>query len=169
MDYEFEKASFDRVVSIELFEHMKNYELLMAKVARALKPQGKLFVHIFAHSTTPYDFEDGWMSTHFFSGGTMPSADLLHYFQSELKLQEQWWVSGTHYSKTCEVNDRFLNQCLRRLLIRRLGLAVEDECKQEGDMASSGRNIRQDQHSNVVLSVADLLYGVCGAVCVRWW
>ncbi|MCJ1256607.1 hypothetical protein MMC24_004431 [Lignoscripta atroalba] len=102
VDYEFEKASFDRVVSIELFEHMKNYELLMAKVARALKPQGKLFVHIFAHSTTPYDFEDGWMSTHFFSGGTMPSADLLHYFQSELKLQEQWWVSGTHYSKTCE-------------------------------------------------------------------
>jgi cation-transporting ATPase 13A2 len=86
-----------------MFEHMKNYELLMAKVARALKPSGKLFVHIFAHKTTPYDFEEGWMSTHFFSGGTMPSADLLLFFQRELKLETQWWISGKHYAKTCEV------------------------------------------------------------------
>ena len=100
--HEFEAGIYDRVLSIELFEHMKNYKLLMAKVARALKQGGKLFVHIFVHKESPYDFEEGWMSTHFFTGGTMPSADLLHFFQEELTLQKQWWVSGKHYAQTCE-------------------------------------------------------------------
>jgi len=97
---------FHRVVSVEMFEHMRNYEALMEKVARCLFPQGKLFVHIFCHGTTPYLYEakgDGdWMARYFFSGGTMPSQDLLHYYNRHFFLKEQWAVSGLHYQKTLE-------------------------------------------------------------------
>lgn len=83
-EYEFEPESFDRVVSIEMFEHMKNYKLLMDKVSRALRPGGKFFVHIFCNATAPYDFEGGWMGEHFFTGGTYSPSHLLCLPSSDL-------------------------------------------------------------------------------------
>ncbi|KAK4050753.1 hypothetical protein OIO90_004975 [Microbotryomycetes sp. JL221] len=105
------KRSFDRILSIEMFEHMKNYEFLLQKVSTWLKPnkqaksgESLLFVHIFCHRDTPYHFEegDGWMTKHFFSGGTMPSFDLFTYFQKDLVLQKSWWLNGQHYGRTCQ-------------------------------------------------------------------
>jgi cyclopropane-fatty-acyl-phospholipid synthase len=97
---------FDRVVSVEMFEHMRNHARLLERIAGWLAPEGRLFVHIFTHRefAYPYEVQDAsdWMAEHFFTGGTMPSADLLRHFTEHLAVEEQWVVNGEHYAKTCD-------------------------------------------------------------------
>jgi cyclopropane-fatty-acyl-phospholipid synthase len=104
--FDIDAGRFDRVVSVEMFEHMKNYGALMEAIARWLKPGGLLFVHIFAHRRLAYHFvardESDWMARHFFTGGQMPSHELLMQFQERLTLVSDWIVSGTHYQRTAE-------------------------------------------------------------------
>jgi cyclopropane-fatty-acyl-phospholipid synthase len=98
-------ARFDRIVSVEMFEHMRNWQSLFKRVSDWLHADGQFFMHIFAHRNAPYYFEDrdanDWMSRHFFSGGIMPSLDLPLFIQNHLAIRERWIWDGRHYEKTC--------------------------------------------------------------------
>ncbi len=97
-------GTFDRIVSVEMFEHMRNYRELFRRIRTWLNPGGALFVHIFSHHKFVYPFETrgagDWMAEHFFTGGIMPSDDLFSRFSEDLQIAEHWTLDGTHYEKT---------------------------------------------------------------------
>lgn len=99
-------AQYDRIVSVEMFEHMRNYQELLARVAGWMKPDARLFIHIFCHRKYAYEFETGgehnWMGRYFFTGGIMPSFDIFRHFTDHVSVEQDWQWDGTHYQKTAE-------------------------------------------------------------------
>ncbi|MBS0200639.1 MAG: class I SAM-dependent methyltransferase [Proteobacteria bacterium] len=128
---ELPSSRFDRCVSVEMFEHMRNYATLLQRIGTWLRDDGKLFLHIFCHRTLCYPFEtagsDNWMGRHFFTGGLMPAADTLLWFQDNLKVEDRWLVDGTHYQRTADhwlVNQDAGRDAVMRILHQAYGDAA---------------------------------------------
>jgi cyclopropane-fatty-acyl-phospholipid synthase len=120
-NYTMEKGEkYDRIVSIEMFEHMRNYQKLLEKLATFLKEKGKLFIHIFAKEGVPFIFdgedESDWMAKYFFAGGTMPNPELLLYFQKDFLLEKHWKINGKHYQKTLNTWLRKMKKNIKKIL-----------------------------------------------------
>ncbi len=98
------EQEFDRIVSVEMFEHVSNWRALLSRVREWLPPEGKLFLHVFSHHTNAYDFDvadkSDWIAQHFFTGGIMPSHTMIGQFSDLMKLEQEWRWSGAHYEKT---------------------------------------------------------------------
>lgn len=131
---------FDRVVSVEMFEHMRNYTALTEKVKNWLRPDGLAFVHIFCHHQFGYVFEvadaNDWMAENFFTGGIMPSFDIFESTSQALDLQEKWWLNGTHYQRTLEAWRELLDE--RTESVRTLFMDYYSE-----DRAAANRRIQR--------------------------
>jgi cyclopropane-fatty-acyl-phospholipid synthase len=150
---------FARVVSVEMFEHMRNYATLMQRIAGWLEPGGKLFVHIFCHRSLLYPFATGdsydWMAKHFFSGGLMPAEHTLLYFQEHLCIEQQWRVAGNHYQQTA--NAWLANLDASRGIVRQI---LADTCGPR-DAAR-----RLQRWRMFFMAVAEL-FGYAG--CTEWF
>ncbi len=147
---------FDRIVSVEMFEHVRNYATLLASVGRWLKPRGKLFVHIFGHRQLMYPFEAqgsaNWMGRHFFTGGLMPAQDTLLHFQDHLRIERRWLLSGRHYQRTARAWLRNLDA--NRKAAR---MALERAAPTDGPQPAPGR--LQAQRWRMFFMACEELFG----------
>ena len=118
------ETRFDRVVSVEMFEHMTNWQALLRRVHGWLRPDGRLFLHVFSHRAAPYLFDIGdkedWIAQHFFTGGIMPSHNLIRHVAHDFRLEQDWRWNGTHYARTArgwlenfDRNDAEIREVLR--------------------------------------------------------
>ena len=155
------ESVFDRVVSVELFEHLRNYESLLERINKWLTPDGHLFVHVFCHRKLMYRFDDdgpgNWMGREFFPGGIMPAADTLPEFQGDLRLERQWHLNGRHYRDTARA---WLNN-----LDRNRALAAEALATRSIDLRR-GEIDREVQRWRMFLMACEELFGYSN--CTEW-